>query len=188
MGAVLLAGLFIFWTTGIVVSTAAASAPQVFYTQKSAIIFQQYRDLNELALRLGATGAAGEPHLGVMSARIDGMLGEISEILQRQPLRPSRLQIYLLKDGFAVQQERARQKFARGGMASGRRALESFYDSRRRTIFLSLADARLGVLAHEMAHFMLCESFQVPPGEAYQEEVANYMERRFRAKPPNFSY
>jgi hypothetical protein len=181
MSAVMLMAHLIFWP-------AAAAAAQVFDTPKTAIIFDQYRDLTELSRRLGASGPAGEPHLGAMSARIDGMLGEISEVLQRRPLRPSRLQIRLLKNGCEVRQQQTRLTFPRKGMLGKPRPLESCYDPRRCTIFLSLADARLGVLAHEMTHFILCESYRVPPSEAYQEAVANYLERRFNAKPSDFSY
>ena len=45
-----------------------------------------------------------------------------------------------------------------------------------RTIFLSLEDLHAGILAHELTHFVLCESFAVPPPAALQEDWARYVE------------
>ena len=60
--------------------------------------------------------------------------------------------------------------------AFGYGRLEAFYEPRTRTIFLSLEDLRAGILAHELTHFVLCESFAVPPPAALQEDWGRYVE------------
>jgi hypothetical protein len=160
------------------------TSTQVFHTNQADLISDQRADLEELARRLGAVSPAahGHPDLGLLSDKIDGMLTEISRVLQKWPLKPVRLQIRLLRDGLQVQQQQLALRTP--PLPPGPPAhlpLASYYEPRLRTIFLSLADARLGVLAHEMTHFILCESSPVPPNSEYQENLARYMEDRFNA-------
>ena len=161
------------------------TSTQVFHTNQADLISDHRADLEELARRLGAVSPAapGQPDLGLLSDKIDAMLTEISRVLQKQPLKPVRLQIRLLRDGLQVQQQqlalRSPPPLPPGPSAP--QPLASYYEPRLRTIFLSLADARLGVLAHEMTHFILCESSPVPPNPEYQENLARYMEDRFNA-------
>ncbi len=175
----------VFWSVPAVSQTASPRQPtQVYHTETSDIIFTEDADLLELARRLGAAGPAGSlgAELATLAAGIDGMLAEISRVLQRRPLKPVRLRIQLLRDGFQVAQQQAAVRSALlHRVLPGRGFLVSFYEPRSRTIFLSLADARLGVLAHEMTHFLLCESSRVWPSETYQESLARYMEDRFNA-------
>lgn len=167
-----------------VTSAGATWVPQnVLHTQKADIIFDNRAALDELARRLGAV-APDNPHQSDhfrLANKIDEMLTEISRTLQRWPMSPVRLQIRLLRDGVQVKQ----QQLALGGgpqrhsATHGQQLLEAFYDPSRRTIFLSLAHARPGILAHEMTHFILCEAYPVWPSEAFQEELARYIEDRF---------
>jgi hypothetical protein len=166
-------------------SAHATWVPQnIFRTQKADIIFDNQADLGELARRLGAV-APDNPNQGELSLladKIDGMLDEISRVLQRRPLRPARLQIRLLRDGVQVKQQQMAMGL-RGPRAHppapGQQMLEAYYEPRLRTIFLSLAHARPGILAHEMTHFILCEAYPAWPSEAFQEELARYIEDRF---------
>jgi len=162
---------------------------QVFSTQKADIWVEDIADLQELARRLGTvgTGAPGQPDFSPLATKIDGMLAEISRVLQKTPLRPVKLQIRVFKNGLQVQQQlQALRRFPKRLVLSGRvlseqSPLESFYDPQSRTIYMSLADFRLGILAHEMTHFILCESSPTWPGATFQESLAQYVERRFNA-------
>lgn len=157
---------------------------QVFHTQMADIVYDNPAELEELARKLGA-GAPDRPQadLGSLSLKIDGMLAEISRVLQRWPARPVRLTIRLLRDGFQVRQQQSALSASQPGRlpSPGPHYLISFYDPRRRTVFLSLSDARPGVLAHEMTHFVLLESPGARTSEEYQESLARYMEERFNA-------
>jgi hypothetical protein len=166
-------------------SAGATWVPQnVFRTQKADIIFDHRADLDELARRLGAVTPDNphQPELGRLANKIDGMLAEISRILQKWPIRPARLQIRLLRDGMQVKQQQMALALRGPRMhrpAPGNQFLEAYYEPRLRTIFLSLAHAHPGILAHEMTHFILCEAYPVWPSEAFQEELARYIEDRF---------
>jgi hypothetical protein len=160
------------------------SPTQVFQTREADIVYDQRADLEELARRLGALAAAapGEPDLGLLTDKIDGMLAEISRVLQKWPLQPVRLRIRLLRDGLQVQQQQLALRAPTSPTAlPAPRPLESYYEPRLRTIFLSLADVRPGILAHEMTHFVLCEADPARSGSEYHESLARYMEDRFNA-------
>ena len=45
-------------------------------------------------------------------------------------------------------------------------SLEAFYAVGPRTVYLSLADLREGILAHELTHHLLCTVMGTPPPEA----------------------
>jgi hypothetical protein len=158
--------------------------PSVFHTQKADIVYDHRTDLEELARKLGAIGPGSPPSadLGRLSDLIDGMLSEISRVLQKWPTNPVRLTIRLLRDGFQVQQQQmALRTPPPPRPPQAPRYLQSYYEPRLRTIFLSLADARIGLLAHEMTHFILLESPGARTSEEYQESLARYMEERFNA-------
>jgi hypothetical protein len=54
--------------------------------------------------------------------------------------------------------------------------LEAFYQPLTQTIYLSLANVRTGILAHEMAHFVLCTALPTPPPLNIQEDLATFVE------------
>ncbi len=155
---------------------------QVLHSQQADLVYEHRRHLEELALKMGvAPPAPGlPPEVGLLALRIDAMLTEISRTLNRRPATPVKLTIRLLPDATAVWRQyetlrpsRPSQPLVRGG------PLPAFYEPRSRTIYLSVADARVGMLAHEMTHFILCESSGSWPSEAFQESLARYLEERF---------
>jgi hypothetical protein len=52
----------------------------------------------------------------------------------------------------------------------------SFYSPRDKTIYISVRDIRIGVLAHEMAHAIIDLYYATPPPENEQEVLAQYVE------------
>lgn len=161
---------------------AAGPPPLVFSSRQVDIYYQTPEDLQTLARRLGLvqSGPLGRPDLQRLADQLDGMLAEIQRVLKAPPLKPVTLTIRLLPDSFQV--KRQQQSLARpphGQALASPGSLLSFYEPEARTIFISLADVHIGVLAHEMTHFVLCESSAPRPGVAYQESLAQYMEKRF---------
>jgi hypothetical protein len=161
----------------------AADFPlQVFSTRRTEIFYSNPQDLHLLARRLGIV-QDGPQERGIMvklAEKLDGMLAEIERVLQVTPLKPQTLTIRLLRDSFQVkQQQLALARRPPGKALASKHPLISFYDPEARSIYVSLTDVHLGVLAHEMTHFVLCESSPVRPGAAYQESLAQYMEKRF---------
>jgi hypothetical protein len=166
-----------------------ASAQQVFHTQWVDIHYQNLADLREMDQRLRFTGddnflrtyaiapdqsqVASCPRLG---AKIDGTLHQVCQTLNLRPQKQNRLRVFLLKDGAQVRQRHLVLQPGQGPALFGYSPLAAFYERRSRTIFLALADLREGILAHEMAHFILCESYSVPPPASLQDDWARYVE------------
>lgn len=180
----------VFWPLTAAAQILPPRPPQqVLHAQQADLVYDHRGQMEELAVRLGvAPPAPGlPPDSGMLALRLDAMLTEVSRTLNRRPARPVKLTIRLLPDGLAVQrQQDALKGPGLPGGAPGRRSLPSFYEPQSRTVFLSLADARLGVLAHEMTHFILCESSGAWPSEAYQESLARYLEERFNTGRSGF--
>jgi hypothetical protein len=106
-----------------------------------------------------------------LASKIDGLLARVSLILNLWPNGPNSLRIILLSNGEEVRQRwLALQPFLRDRPIFGYGSLSAFYEPLSRTIFLSLADLHAGVLAHEMAHFILNESFSRRPPAPLQEQ------------------
>jgi len=163
---------------------------QVFQTQRAEIHYDNPADLLVLERRLHFSQVEGfqqsyfytqDPVQAALSprlaAKIDGLLAKVCLILNRWPKKPERLRIFLLPSGKQVRERYlALQPLSRNLLAYG--PIEAFYEPRTRSMFLSLADIREGILAHELAHFVLCETFAVPPPHALQEDWARYVETR----------
>jgi len=169
-----------------------AAAKQIFQTQLVDIYYQNPIDLREMEQRLNFLPGNDfsqsytfiqDPSQAVLSPRlavkIDGLLAKVCQLLHRCPRSGQRLRIFLVKDGQQVQQRRLALQAFHGELPFfGYGSLEGFYELRTRTIFLSLADLHEGILAHEMSHFVLCESSPIRPPEDLSEDWASYVESR----------
>jgi hypothetical protein len=178
---------------GLIVPTLIhpAQAQQVFKTQSATIYYEDPASLREMEHRLRFSQAnkfsqsyfyTQDPVQAALSpglaSKIDGLLVKVSLLLNKWPTKAQGLKIFLLKDGKQVRQRHLvflpRQNGGPAWFGYGR--LEAFYEPVSRTIFLSLDDLHAGILAHELTHFVLCESFAVPPPAALQEDWARYVE------------
>ncbi len=123
------------------------------------------------------TGAfAYHPGFPRLAAKIDAILVRASKILNMPLGQASRLHIVLVADGKEVRRRyRLIMPDRRGGLF-GFGSLEAYYETDNRTIYLSLHDLREGILAHEMAHYLLCTGVYPPPPVAEQESWAHYVE------------
>jgi hypothetical protein len=168
-----------------------AQAQQVFKTQSATIYYEDPASLREMEHRLRFSQAnqfsqgyfyTQDPVQAALApglaAKIDGLLVKVSLLLNRRPRQAQGLNIFILKDGKQVRQRHlVFQPVQNGGPAwFGYGRMEAFYEPRSRTIFLSLEDLHAGIMAHELTHYVLCESFRVPPPAALQEDWARYVE------------
>ncbi|MEJ2683168.1 MAG: hypothetical protein P8Z71_02080 [Candidatus Sulfobium sp.] len=55
----------------------------------------------------------------------------------------------------------------------------AFYSPRDNTVFVSLDDVRVGVLAHELTHVILVNYFGISPPDKIQEVLAQFVETHF---------
>ncbi|MFZ5453728.1 MAG: hypothetical protein ACOZF2_17880 [Thermodesulfobacteriota bacterium] len=166
-----------------------AGAQNVFRTQEADIYYTapsdlqilenslRFRQLDNFRQQYVYTAAPGQAVFAAgLAAKIDGLLAKVRLVLNFCPRNRERLRIFLLKNGREVQERRLALQPSAERPLFGHGTLEGFYDPMNRTIFLSLDDIRTGVLAHEMAHFILCESCVVPPPEDIQEDWARFVE------------
>jgi hypothetical protein len=174
----------------LIIDLHPAWGQQIFKTQRTEIHYLDPTHLHELEHQLSFSQTKNfhqqylfspDPVQSALSPglaiKIDGLLAKVSHTLNLQPNKPNRLRIVLLANGKEVRQRwLALQPVLRDRPIFGYGALSGFYESFSRTIFLSLADLQTGVLAHEMAHFILNESFSRPPSAPLQEQWAQYVE------------
>ena len=184
---------FLFSMIGIsplIINLQPAWGQQVFKTQRTEIHYQDPTQLRELERHLSFSPTKNfhqqyfftpDPVQSALSpglaSKIDGLLARVSLILNLWPNKPNRLRIILLPNGKEVRQRwLALQPFLHDRPIFGYGSLSAFYEPLSRTICLSLADLHAGVMAHEMAHFILNESFSRRPPGPLQEEWAQYVE------------
>lgn len=172
--------------------TASVLARQVFRTQWAAIYYEDSADLQAMERRLRFSQVdnfcqhysySQDPAQVVLSpglaAKIDGLLVKVCLTLGKWPQKGAGFRIFLLKDGKQVKQRQlVFQPYIQDTAPNlfGYGSLKAFYEPRTRTIFLSLADLDQRILAHEMTHFVLCESYATPPPASLQEDWAQYVE------------
>jgi hypothetical protein len=162
-----------------------------FPTRYAVVLAEAPVDLLEMERRLHFPTPVANPQYQVttgefafhpgfprLAAKIDAILVRTSQILNIQPSPQSRLNIVLVADGKEV---RRRHLLIVPGQRQGLfgfGSLEAFYETYNRTIYLSLRDLREGILAHEMAHDLLCTRVCPPPPASEQESWAHYVESR----------
>ena len=167
--------------------TQPAQSKFVFQTRYAVVIAENEADFLEMERRLHfSSSGPTQPHRVTgefsfhpafprLAAKIDAILLRTSHLLTLRPPGQSRLQINLVENGKKVQKlHRALMAGQRQGMF-GFGSLEAFYEVSSRTIYLSLKDLHEGILAHEMAHYLLCAISPQPPS-AVQEAWAQYVE------------
>ncbi len=101
-----------------------------------------------------------------IKAKIDAIFLKVQRILGMQ-VRNIKVKIVLYPDSTA---------FKRIGFRKGKKHVIGLYDPRRNAIYLSLKDVHEGVLAHEMAHAVICNYFPIIPPEQTQEILARYVD------------
>jgi hypothetical protein len=168
-----------------------ATAHQVFDTQHAVIYYENPSDLwemerclhdfNPVTNNYQPSTYSQDPAQALLApglaARVDGLVTKVCHLLSRRPRNNQKVRIFLLQDGRQVRQRHlVLQPFKKGPSFFGYGSLEAFYESRTRSIVLSLADLHAGILAHEITHFILCESYTRAPPASVQEDWARYAE------------
>lgn len=105
---------------------------------------------------------------GMLGRALDSLFLEVSDILD--------IHIYSLKINLEVFPTRdfVNKEILR---CSGKVLdMPSFYYYEKNTIYISEADLRTGMLAHEVAHAIISHYFVIPPPERAQEILSGYVE------------
>jgi hypothetical protein len=163
---------------------------EVFTTRYAVVRAASAADLLEMERRLhfAAPAAAAQPrtagefafHPGFprLAAKIDGILERAASLLRFPPVRPPRVTLVLLPDGQEVRRQHVSLVPGQRPGLFGYGSLEAFYYVITHTVYLSLADLREGILAHELTHHLLCTLMALPPPAQTQEAFAHYVESR----------
>jgi hypothetical protein len=184
--------LIILCIAGLMPSVSAARAQQVFQSEGLKIYYTDPADLVELERRLPFSPAEASRQLyfytpvsspdkpvPLLAAKINGLLTRVCMILNVWPKKRRPLQIVLLKNGREVKlRQLALMPFRYGTSFWEDDTLEAFYESLTRSIYLSLPDLRVGILGHELTHYVLTQAYRIPPPVSLQEEWAHYVESR----------
>jgi hypothetical protein len=165
----------------------AQQAQKAFETQDTIIFYHENIQLQKMNLRIRFTppeefvkyysfkpDPPQNAQASGLAVKTDGMLYKVCHILPACPASLPTLRIYLLKDAEEVSQ-RSLVFSPFYGSQEGHEGFEGLFLSRENDIFLSLEDLREGILAHEMAHFILCQYIPLPPRDV-QERWARYVE------------
>jgi hypothetical protein len=169
---------------------APSQAQNSFTTQRALVFYQSVDDLNAMDRRLDfipggsfyyayfiACPVTQNPVATRLAAKIDGLLDKVCGILQLWPSKDTQLRICLSKDARTLWQYQLAFQNVRS-KSLGYSPLEAFYQPLTQTIYLSLANLRTGILAHEMAHFIMCTALRNPPPPDIQEALASFVETR----------
>jgi len=104
--------------------------------------------------------------------KIDVLIERIQTVLDMHP-RELKFRIVLLATDTEV------QKIYRSKYGANADFI-AFYSQRDKTIYLSVSDIRLGVLAHELAHMIIDHYFGVPPPVKIHEVLAQFVEEHLK--------
>lgn len=186
--------IIILLFAGLIPGVSVARAQQVFQTAWLKIYYTNPADLQEMDRRLPFSSVEASRQLyfytptpspdapaPLLAVKIDRLLTRVCMILNIWPKNRRPLRIFLLKNGREVRQRQlALQPFRQESSFWGDDddPLEAFYEPITRSIFLSLADLRIGILAHELTHYVLNEAFSIPPPADIQEDWAHYVENQ----------
>lgn len=108
----------------------------------------------------------------ILAKTVDGLYQEVSDILD--------IHMYSFKGSVvAFADQPALERFLKQqyGIDFSERSL---YHFEKNTIYISLADATVGMLGHEIAHAIISHYFVVPPPEKVQEVLSGYVEYSLR--------
>jgi hypothetical protein len=166
-------------------------AQECLNTKRAKIIYDSPADLQEINRKLNSSPAGfsplqnsiapcqdQNPAASQLAAKIDDLLSKASGILRIDRQNYPKLTIRFMKDGQLVTKLFQLFQPSRERPLLGYGSLPAFYEPQSRTIILSLQDFHEGILAHEIAHFLLCSGRFPSPPEYYQEDLAKHVEAR----------
>jgi hypothetical protein len=167
-----------------------AKAQEILTTQYAVVQANAAADLLDMErrLRFAATFPAGplpvtgsfafHPGYARLASKIDGIILRVATLLGVPPSRSYRVNLVLLPTGREVRQQHVSLVPGQRPGLFGYGSLEAFYYTGNRTVYLSLADLREGILAHEITHYILCTAVAPSPSAELQEKYAHYVESR----------
>ncbi len=151
-------------------------------TQYFTVSYYEGCDLTELANKLNAEhflhidifseNRKGKDINAVISKLVDSIYLEVSDILD--------IHLYSFDGTISILPNNSFISDLTEQYSGSRINAPSFYFSSRNTIYLSLVELNIGILAHEMTHAIISHYFVVAPSPKVQEVLAGYVEYSIR--------
>ena len=120
---------------------------------------------------------AGEAPEDVLTENMDNLFNEVSDVLDIH------LYSYHGEIKICLSKEELQKAFSE--LFNKELKAESFYYHEQNTIYITAEGLRAGILAHEMAHAIICHYFVVLPPAKVQEVLAGYAEFAINKKVEN---
>lgn len=134
-----------------------ASADRSIDTRYATILYAEDTHLNDFLWRItGSRPMAGQEVEEPVKNRVDELVDRVEALLDMHPAS-FRFEIYL-------------------DPKAGRMGVPAHYSHGERRVHVSPATVTDGMLAHEIAHAVICAHFEVPPPEKSQEILARYVD------------
>jgi hypothetical protein len=168
------AGAVLFLISSIPTSLIAEEASKIYQTQYASITSSseedRYRFTRNIGSGLSFLSDSPEKNPLLAKTRVDKIVEMVSSLLDMHPLKLHfTIALYKTKTEVAA-------AYRASGMLSA--APVAFYAHRSRTIAVSIDDITDRILAHEIAHAIICAYFVPPPPVRMQEILAQHVDQK----------
>ena len=140
-----------------------------YATISSASEADRYRFTRNIGSGLSFLSESPEKNPLLAKTRVDKIVETVSFLLGMHPLK-----LHFTISLYKTQTEVAAAYRALGMLGA---APVAFYSHRSRTIVVSIDDITDRILAHEIAHAVICAYFVTPPPVRMQEILAQYVDK-----------
>jgi hypothetical protein len=134
-----------------------AQSQKIFHTKYTTIYYADEADIDDFIWRLGGQKLEFVEDPKLASYRIDRLVDRVQAILDMRP-QDFQIAIYLHRGPLSLNEA-------------------AYYEKNSKTIHVSVDYASDGVMAHEIAHAIIDQSFPVPPPSKVQEILAQYVDK-----------
>ncbi len=170
-------GVFTVLLVSLILSASVSSGTEL-KTRYATVVYSSEKYLREFndEVSLGSLSyliSNREPLTASEEAgnKLDAIVERVEVVLDMFP-RGLKFTMVLLPSSRDVQQV-YRSKYGRSP------DYIAFYSPRDKTLFVSVDDVRVGVLAHELTHVILVNYFGISPPDKTQEVLAQFVETHF---------
>ena len=146
---------------------------KAYRTRYATIYYEDQEDLSSFARQIGSglnyllENPKKDPLLA--AKRVDRLVNDVMKILDMRPA--------VLRFSIDIYRTRTEIDRAYARLISNRQPPAAYYDHASRTIAVSLDSVTDQILAHEIAHAVICSYFTILPPVKTQEILAQYVDR-----------
>lgn len=149
----------------------SAEPPLAYETKYSTIRYSEEKTLSRFTKSIGGgffSGVNLEKNPLLPKDRVDKLVEKVISIMGMRP-KSLRFDIFVYETYGELEEAYSEIK------KTGKSPI-AFYYNNTKTIYVSIEDLKPGVLAHEMAHAVICAYFGTPPPERTQEILARHVD------------